>query len=471
MLVQQYYVDGLAHLSYLLGGKAACAIIDPRRDAEEYVTAAKKLGLKITHILETHLHADFVSGHTDLAKRTGATIYAPKAGKCTYNHVAVGDGSCFDLEDMHIEVLDTPGHTPDCVCYVVTDRSRGDQPVTVFSGDTLFVGDVGRPDLFPGMADELASELFDNLHNKLMKLPDTCLVYPAHGAGSLCGKAMGAMRTSTIGYERQCNAALQHKTLADFKAALLNGMPGAPDHFARCSAINRDGAPLVAELPQPRPLSPENAQVLIEQGHIVVDARDYASFGGAHIPGAYNIDPAHNFPTFCGWILPPDKPIILVAHTDDQIPALAAMLRRVGLDNVAGYLEDGMHPWIVDGMPIEHIPTMTVQEAHAHCESGKKPLTILDVRALGEWNVSHIDGAVHMPLPAARTRFGELDADTTVALVCKSGARASTAGSILQQHGLKNLAVVAGGMTAWVAAGLAPECATCALTHGPRITH
>jgi len=471
MLVQQYYVDGIAHLSYLLGGKTTCAIIDPRRDVEEYVAAAKKLGLKITHILETHLHADFVSGHMDLAKRTGASICAPKAGKCTYDHVAVGDGSSFDLEDMHIEVLDTPGHTPDCICYVVTDRSRGDRPVAVFSGDTLFVGDVGRPDLFPGMADELASKLFDNLHNKLMKLPDTCLVYPAHGAGSLCGKAMGAMRVSTIGYERQCNPALQHKTLADFKAALLSGMPGAPDHFARCSAINRQGPALVADLPQPRPLSPEDAQALVEQGHIVVDARDYASFGGAHVPGAYNIDGAHNFSTFCGWILPPDKPIILVAHTDDQVPTLATMLRRVGLDSVVGYLEDGMHPWIVTGMPIEHIPTMTVQEAHAHCEAGKEPLTILDVRALGEWNVSHIEGAVHMPLPATRTRFGEIDADTTVALVCKSGARASTAGSILQQHGFKGLAVVAGGMTAWVAAGLAPECATCALTHGPRITH
>lgn len=471
MLVQQYYVDGIAHLSYLVGGKTSCAIVDPKRDIEEYVAAAKRLGLKITHILETHLHADFVSGHMDLAKRTGATIYAPKSGGCRYDHVAVGDGSRLDIEDMHIEVLDTPGHTPDCVCYVVTDRSRGDEPVAAFTGDTLFVGDVGRPDLFPGRGDELASKLYANLHGKLLKLPDTCLVYPAHGAGSLCGKAMGAMRVSTIGYERQFNPALQHATEEAFKKALLSGMPEAPDHFARCSDINRQGPALAADLPAPRPMPPGEVESLAKDGHLVLDVRDYSGFGGAHVPGAINIDAAHNFPTFAGWLLPPDKPIILVAPSDEQIPLLTTMLRRVGLDQVVGYLEGGMLPWTVGGFLIDRIPTMSIREAHDHCEEGTEPLTILDVRAKGEWDMSHVDGAVHMPLPATRIRDSELDRETTIALMCKSGARASTAGSILQAKGFTNLAVIAGGMTAWVAAGLAPECATCALTHGPRITH
>jgi len=273
---------------------------------------------------------------------------------------------------------------------------------------------------------------------------------------------------STIGYERKYNAALQHATQAEFKQALLAGMPEAPDHFARCSAINRRGPALVAELANPRPLSPRDARELVGQGHIVVDARDYSSFGGAHIPGAYNIDGAHNFPTFCGWILPPDRPIILVAQTDEQIPMLTAMLRRVGLDNVVGYLENGMNPWIVAGLPVDHVPTITVQEVHDQCRAERTPLTLLDVRALGEWNAAHIDGAVHMPLPATRTRYAELPAEATIALVCKSGARASTAGSILRQHGMRNLAVMAGGMTAWVAAGYAPECPMCSLTHGPR---
>ena len=468
MLVEQYYVDGIAHLSYLVGGKTTCAIIDPKRDVEEYLAAARRLGLRITHILETHLHADFVSGHMELAERTGATIYAPKSGRCTYDHVAVGDGDGFDIEDIHVEVLDTPGHTPDGICYVVTDRARGSEPVAVFTGDTLFVGDVGRPDLFPGRGDELAAQLFSNLREKLLKLPDTCLVYPAHGAGSLCGKAMGAMRVSTIGYERRFNAALQHATEAAFKEALLSGMPEAPDHFARCSEINRRGPALVASLPVPRPLAPGELQALAEQGHTVLDTRDYASFGGAHVPGALNIDAAHNFSTFAGWLLPAEKPILLVAASDERVPELATMLRRVGLDAVVGYLDGGMNPWIVGGLPIERIPTVAIREVQRFCEGGEQPMTVLDVRAQGEWDVSRIDGAVHIPLPATRARHGELSREATTVLVCKSGARAGTAGSILQRQGFENLAVMAGGMTAWTAAGLAPECATCALTHGPR---
>ncbi|MBN1852034.1 MAG: MBL fold metallo-hydrolase [Pirellulales bacterium] len=471
MLVEQYYVDGIAHLSYLVGGTTTCAIIDPKRDVEDYLAAAAKLGLTITHILETHLHADFVSGHMDLARRTGATIYAPRSGRCTYDHVSVGEKDSFDIEGMHVEVLDTPGHTPDGVCYVFTDRSRGSEPVAVFTGDTLFVGDVGRPDLFPGRGDELASQLYANLHQKILKLPDACLVYPAHGAGSLCGKAMGAMRISTIGYERRFNSALQHGTEAEFKKALLSGMPEAPGHFARCSDINRRGPALVAQMPSPRPLSRGEVQAQIDQGNIVLDARDYAAFGGAHVPGAYHIDAAHNFSTFAGWLLPAEKPIVLVAASDTQVAHLTTMLRRVGLDDVVGYLNGGMGPWIVGGMPIDHIPTTTVHEVEDWCKQGKKPMVILDVRAQSEWDTSHIDGAVHIPLPAIRTRYEDLDRNATTVLVCKSGARASTAGSILQQHGFKNLAVMAGGMTAWTASGLVAECATCALTHGPRIQY
>jgi rhodanese-related sulfurtransferase len=215
-------------------------------------------------------------------------------------------------------------------------------------------------------------------------------------------------------------------------------------------------------------LPPAEVQTLAGQGHVVLDVRDYASFGGAHVPGAINIDAAHNFSTFCGWLLPSDKPLILVARSADEVPALATMLRRVGLDQAVGYLEGGMGPWITSGLPVARIPTMTVHEAQEACKS-KTPIVFLDVRAAGEWNASHIEGATHMPLPATRTQFAELDKEATIALVCKSGARASTAGSILEQKGFRNLAVVAGGMTAWVAAGYAPECATCALTHGPRI--
>ncbi len=468
MLVEQYYVEGIAHLSYLIGGTTTCAIVDPSRDVDIYLEAARRLQLKITHILETHLHADFISGHRELAKATGAKIYAPKSGNCTYDHVAVKEGDGFNLEDMHIEVLDTPGHTPDCICYVVTDNSRGNEAAALFSGDTLFVGDVGRPDLFPGRGDELASSLYSNLQNKILKLPDSCLVYPAHGAGSLCGKAMGAMRVSTIGYERLHNPALQHKTEEAFKKALLSGMPEAPDHFARCSEINRRGPAVFSDLPTPRRLNPAELEKLLDGEHTIVDPRDYSSFGGAHIPGAWNIDAKHNFSTFAGWLLPPDKPIVLVPPSEDQVPQLTIMLRRVGLDHVIGYLDGGMNPWITSGRPIERIPTITIHEVRGSCDSGNAKMKILDVRAMNEWKESHIEGAIHLPVPDTRSRFKELDPDATTVLVCKSGARACTAGSILQQHGFKNLVVMAGGMVGWTAAGLTPKCATCSLPHGPR---
>src|SRR4030042_1546821 len=203
MFVQQFFVKGLAHSSYLLGGTNNCAIVDPRRDIDIYLQAAKDMGMKITHILETHLHADFVSGHMDLAEKTGAAIYAPKPARCSFKHTAVGEGDTFEIEYISIKVIETPGHTPEHISYIVTDKARGAEPVCVFCGDTLFVGDVGRPDLVPGRAKELASKLYDNLHTKLLKLPDFCEVYPAHGAGSLCGRAMSAKRTSTIGYERK----------------------------------------------------------------------------------------------------------------------------------------------------------------------------------------------------------------------------------------------------------------------------
>ncbi|HOC69900.1 MAG TPA: MBL fold metallo-hydrolase [Candidatus Hydrogenedentes bacterium] len=471
MYVEQFYVDGIAHLSYLVGGTTTCAIIDPSRDVEVYIQAARKMGLQITHILETHLHADFISGHMELAKSTGATLYAPKSGKCAYGHVSVKEGDSFDLEDMRFEVLDTPGHTPDCICYVVTDTSRGSEPFALFSGDTLFVGDVGRPDLFPGRGDELASSLYSNLQNKIMKLPESCLVYPAHGAGSLCGKAMGAMRVSTIGYELRHNPALQHKTEEAFKKALLSGMPEAPDHFARCSEINRRGPAVFSDLPTPQRLTPAALEKLLDTKHTLLDPRDYSAFGGAHIPGAWNIDAKHNFSTFAGWLLPPDQPIVLIPASDEQVPELTIMLRRVGLDNVVGYLAGGMNPWITGGRPIERIPTITIREVQNSCESGASRMRLLDVRAMNEYKESNIEGAVHMPVPETRTRFGELDDDVPTVLVCKSGARASTAGSILQQHGVKNLMVMAGGMVGWTSAGLTRKCATCALPHGPRTAY
>ena len=467
MYVQQFFVEGLAQSSYILGGNQTCAVIDPKRDVDDYIKVAKAMGLKITHILETHLHADFISGHLDLKKLTGAKIYAPKAGNCQFDHTPVAERDSIEIEDMELEVVETGGHTPEHVSYVVTDHSRGGEPVAVFCGDTLFVGDVGRPDLFPGRADELASTLYDNLHQKLLKLPDFCEVYPAHGAGSLCGRAMGAKRTSTIGYEIRYNPAIQHKSKEEFKKSLLTGMPQAPDHFSRCSAINAKGPALVRSLPVPGPLALEEFCRLISNGHIVVDVRDYTAFGGAHVPGAYSLDLAMNFSTFSGWVLPPDRPMLLVGDTEEEVQRATKQLRRVGLDEVVGYLEGGIHAWSIGGLPLGYLAHISVHELKRKLEQ-RNDIAVLDVRSQTEWDEAHLEGAVHIPSPDVRTRHKEVDSNKPVVILCNTAHRSSMAASILKQHGFTNISVVTGGMTAWQAAGYSEKCPICEAPHLPR---
>ena len=470
MFVQQFFVKGLAHSSYLLGGTGTCAIVDPRRDTEIYIQAAKDMGMKITHILETHLHADFISGHMDLAERTGATIYAPKAAKCRFKHKAVGDGDVFQIENMRIKVFDTPGHTPEHISYVVTDKSRGPDPVALFCGDTLFVGDVGRPDLFPGKATQLARKLYDSLHGKLLTLPDSCEVYPAHGAGSLCGRAMGAKRTSTIGYERKYNAALQIATKEEFIKSLTTNMPAAPDHFSRCSAINGKGPALLRELPVLAPMTPsEFNKAMGKKNTIVLDIRSYGAFGGQHVPGAYHVDFGGNFATFAGWILPPNQNLLIVAESLAQARDAAVWLKRVGLDKAVGYLDGGMFAWAKSGLPTNHVAQLSSAEIHEMMTTGGK-LALLDVRAVGEFQARHIDGAVNIPAPELRTRDKELDPSRSVALICSTGHRSSLAAALLKQRGFADVHNVAGGMTGYSAAGFSEECPLCVAPHVPGVS-
>mgnify|MGYP001152958048 CR=1 FL=1 len=469
MFVQQFFVKGLAHSSYLLGGTSTCAIVDPRRDIDIYLEAAKEMGMKITHILETHLHADFISGHLDLAERTGATIYAPKSAKCRFRHKAVGEGTVFQIENMRIKVFDTPGHTPEHISYVVTDKSRGPDPVAVFCGDTLFVGDVGRPDLFPGKAAELARKLYNSLHGKLLTLPDFCEVYPAHGAGSLCGRAMGAKRTSTIGYERKYNAALQIATKEEFIKSLTTNMPAAPDHFSRCSAINGKGPALVRELPALAPMAPSQFRKAMEKKNtIVLDIRSYEAFGGQHIPGAYHVDFGGNFATFAGWILPPNQDLLIVAESPAQARDAAVWLKRVGLDNAVGYLDGGMFAWAKSGLPTNHVAQLSSKEVHKMMTTGGQ-LSLVDVRAVGEFQARHIDGAVNVPAPELRTRYKELAKSRPVALICSTGHRSSLGAALLKQRGFADVRNAAGGMTGYSAAGFSEECPLCVAPHVPGV--
>lgn len=466
MLIQQFFVNGLSHISYILGGSKTCAVIDPRRDIQIYLDTAKTMGLSITHILETHLHADFISGHMDLAEKTGAKIYAPKAGKCEFKHVSLSEGDSFEMEDMELRVLETPGHTPEHIVYVVLDHSRGGDPVALFSGDTLFVGDVGRPDLFPRIAEELASKLYDSLQ-KLVKLPDFCEVYPAHGAGSLCGRAMSAKRTSTIGYEKKYNYAFQTKDLNKFIELLTTDMPEAPDHFSRCSDINRKGPTLIKNLPCLTPYEPVSFnQKSKEKNMVVLDIRPYEAFGGQHVPGAYHIDFGGNFSTFAGWVLPPDADILLVSQSPSQSEEAVVHLRRVGLDRTIGYLDGSMYEWAKAGLPAEQVEQVSVEKLNQRITGGSQ-VTLVDVRAKREFMTGHINGAINIPFPDLRKRYHELNPTIPVLVICNTGHRSSLGTSILKQHGFKDITNVAGGMTGYNAAGMGPDCPTCLAPHLP----
>lgn len=471
MIVQSFFVPGLAHTSYILGGTTHCAVVDPRRDTEIYLQAAKELNLSITHVLETHLHADFVSGHRDLAKKTGAQIVMPRAAHADFPHLPVRDGDKIQLDDVVIEVLETPGHTPEHVTYVAHDLARGPGPVSAFCGDTLFVGDVGRPDLFPGKATTLAGELFDSLHLKLMKLPDFCEVYPAHGAGSLCGRAMGAKRESTVGYEKITNGSLLVKEKSSFIESLTTNMPAAPDHFSRCSRVNGKGPVPLDELPPPLALSPEAFNKrLSDPGVQVLDVRDTNAFGGNHIKGATHIDLGGNFATFAGWVLPPDREILLVADRSGDVDMALTWLRRVGLDQVAGTLEGSMFAWTKAGLPTGHVSQISPFELPELASAAGNPVTIVDVRSPSEFEAFHIEGAVNIPAPDLRFRFDELDSRARVVTVCGTGHRSSLAASLLMQRGFSSVTNLSGGMMGYSAAGLAPTCPLCVSPHGPRFT-
>ncbi len=470
MLLKHYFTPKIAHSSYILAGKNTCAVIDPRRDVDIYIEESRNLGLDITHIIETHLHADFISGHMDLADRTGGKIYVPKSADCEFEHVPLSEGDTVEIEDMELRVLETPGHTPEAVSYVAIDKSRGDGPMGVFVGDALFVGDVGRPDLFPDIAGELAGKLYHSLHEKLMKLPDYCEIYPAHGAGSLCGRAMGAKWRTTIGYERRFNEALNIENRKEFIESLTRNMPPAPDHFGRCSDINRKGPVLTAELPVLEEMKPVRFKDNMSgENMVILDVRSYDGFGSQHIPGSWHIDFGGNFPTFAGWVMPTGSDILLVASDFEEAKEANIQARRVGVDRIKGYLEGGMFGWAVAGNRTDDVRQISAERLHEMIDSDSmKGMVLLDVRAPREFRDNHIEGAVNIPAPDLRTRFRELDPGRNYVLVCSTGHRSSLGTSILKQHGFSNLYNVAGGMTGYSAAGYSGTCKVCENPHGSR---
>jgi glyoxylase-like metal-dependent hydrolase (beta-lactamase superfamily II)/rhodanese-related sulfurtransferase len=445
MYIEQFYIPKIAHLSYLLGGKECCAIVDPSRDVDLYLKAARKMGFKITHILETHLHADFISGHLELKEKTGAKIYFSALADGQFEHQSLKEGDRFNLDDISIEILDTPGHTPEHISYVAIDNSRGKDPVILFSGDTLFVGDVGRPDIFPEKAKELASKLYTSLR-KLKELPDFCEVLPTHGAGSFCGKSIGANRWSTVGYEKKYNEILQINSRDKFITSLLKEMPPIPDYFKRCSNINRQGPELVKNLADIKPLKPEQFEGICQNNNAeIIDCRDYEAFGSQHILGSYGIDLGTNFPTFAGWIIPPEKKIFLIASNSQAVQEAVVWLRRVGLDNIIGFLEGGMNAWVESGFRTNHISQVSASEFNEI--RSKKKINIIDVRMPSEYKTNHLKGAINIPFPDLRQEYTKLKEDDEYFLICSSGRRSILGISILEKKGFKKLTNVSGGMT------------------------
>lgn len=450
MIIKHYYIEKVAHSSYILAGNRQCAVIDPGRDIEIYVEEARKLGIEITHVLQTHLHADFISGHMDLQHITGAKIYVPEQGNCSFEHIALKEGDTIELEDMRITVLETPGHTPEHISYIVRDLSRGDDPVAVFVGDTIFVGDVGRPDLFPNKAYDLSRKLYDSVFNKLLRLPDYCELYPAHGSGSLCGKSIGSKYTTTIGYEKAHNAMFKVKNAEEFAKLLAENMPEAPDHFSRSSATNAKGPVRLDQLPSVEALEPGKFfELSRDSRYIIVDVRSYQAFGGLHIPESYCIDIRGNLPTLAGWVLPPEKNILLIAESLPLVEESALWLRRVGLDNIAGYLKGGIHTWAAMGMPIASLGQISIDE-FLRIDSFQHFL-VIDTRDKTSYDAFHIETAINVPTPDLRHKYNDLPKDKTLILVCNFGIVASLGASILMQKGFKNILNFAGGMQSYIA--------------------
>jgi rhodanese-related sulfurtransferase len=351
---------------------------------------------------------------------------------------------------MEFEVIETPGHTPEHITYIIRDLSRSEDPVGIFCGDTLFVGDAGRPDLFPDRKEELAKKLYDSLFNKIFKLPDYVEVYPAHGEGSLCGKAMGAKYRSTIGYERKHNPVLQHKEIDDFVKNLTEDMPEVPDHFARCSALNAKGPLPIYKLTELKKMKAEEFyEKSQEEDTFVLDTRSYTGFGGQHVPKSYNIDFISNLPTFAGWVLPPDKKILLVAEDKKRAEESALWLYRVGIDNVIGYIDGSMKSWLVKAYETDTIPQLHPSYVDEYKDDDE--YIIVDGRDKKAYQENHVEGAVNIPSPDLRTRHTELDKNKKIVVYCNSGARSSLGASILKAKGFENVYNLGGGIQSYMA--------------------
>ena len=464
MYFKQFYLACLAHASYLIGSDGEAAVVDPQRDVDEYIVEAEANDLQIKYVIETHLHADFVSGHQELAARTGAEIVFGEQANAEFPHRAVRDGGEIKLGKVVLRFIETPGHTPEGICVLVVDTEVSNEPQKILTGDTLFIGDVGRPDLAGGKGytpQMMAEMMYESLHEKIMKLPDEVEVYPAHGAGSMCGKNMSKETSSTIGEQRKFNYALMPMTKEQFVSMMTADLPEAPAYFPRDAEINRAGARELSELSPPKALSPQEVSELREHEHVLLDVRSAAEFGAGHVPGSVNIGLGGQFAIWAGSLIPLNSAIVIVADTKEQIDESVVRLARVGIENVKGYLEGGVENWRHAGLPIDAIPQVSVNELKEKL-AASEDLQVVDVRRPAEFGNGHVPRALNAPLATLDRVAEELpfEKDKPTAVICAGGYRSSAAASLLEQLGFTNLLNVSGGTGAWINAGYPVETPT-----------
>ena len=471
MLLLRFYDEGLAQASYLIGCQTTgeALIVDPNRDIEQYIAAAEAEGLRIAHVTETHIHADFVSGSRELAQRTGATLYLSDEGAPDWRYayaaqaraVLLEDGARFQVGRVAIETLHTPGHTPEHLVFLVTDTPAASEPLGVLSGDFVFVGDVGRPDLLEraanirGTMETGARQLFRSLQ-RFKQFPDYLQIWPGHGAGSACGKALGAMPQSTVGYERIANWAFGIVDEDAFVTAVLEGQPEPPRYFAEMKRINKEGPRLLGGLGRPGRLPASRVSDLLAKGALVVDTRPATDFAAAHIPGTINIPLNRAFTGWAGWLIPYDRDFYLLIDRarEDAVKTAARDLAMIGLDRLAGYLdcdEEMLETWRASGGTLESTPQMTVAQLRERQATGD--VTVIDVRGRSEWEAGHLPGVANIPLGLLPDRLAELPERGTIVLQCETGSRSAIAASVLEARGRGTVANLEGGFTAWRKAG------------------
>ncbi len=455
MIFKQFYLNCLAHASYLVGDERThtAVVVDPKRDVQEYLDEADRHGLTIRHVFLTHFHADFVAGHLELRDRTGAAIYLGRTAKAEYAFTPMGTGDTLDVGDVQLQVLETPGHTAESISILVYDLSRDRaKPQAVLTGDTLFIGDVGRPDLRAALgwsAVDLGRLLYRSTREQLLPLPDETLVYPAHGAGSLCGKKISKDTVSTIGEQRRSNYALQPMSEADFIALVTADQPDAPSYFTYDAVLNAKERQTLEHVLEDElhPLGLQTVLDLIKQGAQALDVRDATEFASQHLAGSINIGLGGQYATWAGTLLDRERPIVIIASPGREAEA-ALRLGRIGFDNVAGYLEDGMQALKDRDDLLVATPQTSAAMVHEWLGEPDAPY-LLDVRTPGEWQQLHIEGSVNIPLNKLAERLTEVPGNRPVVVFCAAGYRSSIASSLLQREGFTRLAEMTGGMSAW----------------------